>query len=163
MDKIIIIDDSGIQKELEEFLKTNKKHIRLSSDMEELAMTSNPVLKEIIKRYEEKHKVKIQSKDHVFFYKSSELLRFEAFLSKTIIFQLDGSQQQISEDIDTIEFQLKDFPFIRTHPDHIVNLHYISRISDKASQSIELSDGTHIPVTIQRKNIIIETFRKYFK
>ncbi|MEZ5198456.1 MAG: LytTR family transcriptional regulator DNA-binding domain-containing protein [Bacteroidales bacterium] len=163
MDKIIIIDDSGIKKELEAFLMANKNHIRLSSDMDELSLGQNPVLKEIVRRYEEKHKVKIQSKDHVRFYKLNDIIHFEAAENFTFIYQSDGTKNIVNETIDSIEIQLQDFPFFRTHPNHIVNLHHIVRVSDQSENRIELSTGDNVPVTASKKEIIIDFLNKYIQ
>ncbi|MCF8403921.1 MAG: LytTR family transcriptional regulator [Bacteroidales bacterium] len=163
MDKIIIIDDSDIKKELEAFLDANKNHIRLHSDMDEFSLGKNPLLNEIITQYEEKHKIKIRSKDYVGFYRSSDIIRFEEVGSKTIIHLADGMVNEINEDLDIIEKQLQDFPFIRTHPKHIINIHSISKISKHPTNAVELNNGCLIPITDHLKNTIIEMFNKYFK
>lgn len=161
MDKIIIIDDSGIQKELESFLIANKEHIRLNSNMDEISLGHNPVLKEIVKQYEEKHKVKIQSKDHVRFYKQNEIIYLKSNENKTILYQSDHSKTSVNENIDAIEQQLKNFPFLRTHHDYIVNLHHIVKISGQDMDLIILTNGNTLPVTEIKKAIIIEFLNKY--
>lgn len=161
MDKIIIIDDSGIQNELEKFLIANKKHIRLSSDMDEVSLGQNPILKEIARRYEEKHKVKIQSKDHIRFFQANEIIRFKANNNKTITFLTNEKVVEINETIDNIEQQLEYLPFLRIHEAHIINVHFISKIFDKTENNIELNDGTLLPVTEIRKEFIMNFLNKY--
>ena len=161
MDKIIIIDDSGIQRELEKFLLANKDHIRLSSDMDEVSLAQNPILKEIVKRYEQKHKVKIQSKDHVRFYKLNDIIHLKSIGTKTILYQSDHNQIEINESLNNIELQLQHFPFFKTHQIHIVNLHHLVKIADKPEVSIELSNGDIVPVTASKKKTIIEFLDKY--
>ena len=163
MDKIIIIDDNGIQKELAEFLMANKNHVRLHSNMDELSLSTNPLLKEIIKQYGEKHKVKIQSKDNIRFFKTNDIIRFEAIYGKTTIYMTDGSHSEISENISAIEEQLEDFSFLRIHPNHIVNLQFLSKISSQDKNQIELTSGVILPVTETHKELIIEFLNKYFK
>ena len=161
MDKIIIINDIGIQPELEKFLIANKKHIRFSSDMEEISLGQNPILKEIVRRYEEKHKVKIQSKDHIMFFQANEIIRFKANGGKTIIFLTNEKVVEINETIDNIEQQLEYQPFLRIHEGHIINVHFISKFFDKAENNIELNDGTLLPVTEIRKEFIMNFLNKY--
>lgn len=161
MDKIFIINDSGIQSELEEFLIVNKKHIRFSSDMDEISLSKNSLLQEIIKRYEEKHKVKIQSKDNIRFFQTNEIIRFKANNDKTITFLTNEKVVEINETIDNVEQQLEYQPFLRIHEGHIINVHFISKIFDKAENNIELNDGTLLPVTEIRKEFIIKFLNKY--
>ncbi|MCD4788658.1 MAG: LytTR family transcriptional regulator [Bacteroidales bacterium] len=161
MDKIIIINDSGIQKELEEFLIANKKHIWFSSDMDEISLGQNPILKEIVRRYEEKHKIKIQSKDHIRFFRANEIIRFKANNNKTIIFLTNEKVVEINETIDNIEQQLENQPFLRLHEDHIINVNFISKIFNKTENNIELNDGTSLPVTEIRKEFIMNFLNKY--
>ncbi|MBL7105867.1 MAG: LytTR family transcriptional regulator DNA-binding domain-containing protein [Bacteroidales bacterium] len=161
MDKIIIIDDSGIQNELEKFLIANKKHIRLSSDMDELSLSNNSILSEIIKRYEDKHKLKIQTKNKIRFYKSNEIIRFEAKQDKTIIFLSDNTTYEIDVSIDGIDSQLKSFSFIRIHDNHIINMNYISKISGNFNAQIELTNRETIPVAKNRKKHIMDSLNKH--
>jgi DNA-binding LytR/AlgR family response regulator len=154
MDKIIIIDDSGIANQLEAFLTANREHIRLSSDMDEISLGLNPVLKEIVKRYEEKHKIKIKSKDNIYFFKNNEIVRFEAKLDQTSIFLVSNEATEVNEYIDNIEEQLKNFDFLRIHTNHIINVHFISKIFEKGQNTIELTDGTILPVSDFRKELI---------
>jgi len=163
MDKIIIIDDSGIQKELEKFLIANKKHIRLSSDMDELSLGNNSILSEIIKRYEDKHKLKIQTKDKIRFYKSNEIIRFEAKQDKTIIFLSNNTTSEIDESIEGIEQQLQNFSFIRIHKNHIINVNFISKIYGNFDNQIELTNGETIPVTKNRKKQIMDSLNKHIQ
>ena len=161
MDKIIIINDSGIQSELEEFLIVNKKHIRFSSDMDEISLSKNSLLQEIINRYEEKHKVKIQSKGHIRFFQAKEIIRFKANKDKTITFLTNNKIVEINESIDNIEQQLENQPFLRIHESHIINVHFISKIFDKTENNIELNDGTLLPVTEIRKEFIMNFLNKH--
>ncbi|OQX73939.1 MAG: hypothetical protein B6D61_12025 [Bacteroidetes bacterium 4484_249] len=163
MDKIIIINDSGIQSELEEFLITNKKHIRFSSDMDEISLSKNSLLQGIIKRYEEKHKVKIQSKDYIRFFQANDIIRFKANKGKTIIFLTNNNIVEINETIDNIEQQLEYQPFLRIHEDHIVNLHYVSRIINDNKDFLELTNKEELPLSSKNKEILLEQLYKYIK
>ena len=161
MDKIIIINDSGIQSELEKFIIANKKHIRFNSDMDEISLSNNSLFQEITKRYEEKHKVKIHSKDNIRFFQANEIIRFKANKNKTNIFLANEKVVEINESLDKIEQQLGKQPFLRIHESHIINVHFISKIFDKTENNIELNDGTLLPVTEIRKDIITKFLNRY--
>ncbi|RKX82131.1 MAG: hypothetical protein DRP70_16845 [Spirochaetes bacterium] len=161
MDKIIIINDSGIQPELKKFLFANKKHIRFSSDMDEISLSKNSLFQEIIKRYEEKQKVKIQSGDNISFFQANEIIRFKAKNEKTLAFLANKNAIEINETIENIEQQIKELPFLRIHTDHIINVHFISKVIEKAESDIELNDGTLLPVSEKRKKIITDFLNKH--
>ncbi len=155
MDKIIIINDSGIQYKIEKFLKTNKNHIKFSSYMDEISLGQNPILKEIISKYEDKCRIKIHSKDNISFFRANEIVRFKAHKNKTNIFLTNEKVVEINESIDNIEQQLENQQFLRIHEAHIINVNFISKIFDKTENNIELNDGTLLPVTEIRKEYII--------
>ena len=162
MDKIIIIDDSGIQEKLDKFLSVNKNHVRLSADMDEFSLRGNSAFMEILKYYEEKHKLKIHTKDKIWFYKINEVLRFEAVSGKTKIFFFNGADSILNISIDEIENQLRDFPFLRIHNSHIVNGKYISRIEGSPTGLIELTTGDSIPIKESYKKQISNFINKSF-
>jgi len=163
MDKIIIIDDSGVQDELEKFIVANKKHILFNSDMDLLLLEKNPILKDIIENYESKHKIKIHTKSRVWFFKSREIVRFEAGKGNTTAYLTNKNHSVINENINQIENQLKDFSFLRIHNNHIVNMSFITRIFEDNSGKVTLTNGDILPVDNQRKQYIIETLEKHNK
>jgi two-component system LytT family response regulator len=163
MDKIIIIDNNEIQDELEEFIVANKKHILFNSDMDLLSLEKNPILKDIIENYESKHKIKIHTKSRVWFFKSREIVRFEAGQGNTTAYLTNKNHSVINENIDQIESQLKDFSFLRIHNDHIVNMVFITRIYEDNKEKVTLTNGDILPIDNQRKQYILETLEKYNK
>lgn len=154
MDRIIIINDNGIQKELNDFLSANQHHIMLNSGLDEVAPDENSMLSEIIKQYEAKHKIKIQSKDNIYFFKSNEIVHIKAQMDQTTIYLISNKVVEVNEYIDNIEEQLKDVAFLRIHTNHIINVHFIAKIFDKGQNTIELNDGTVLPVSEFRKELI---------
>lgn len=129
--------------------------------MDEISLSNNSLFKEIIKRYEEKHKVKIQSKNQIRFFKVNEILHFIANKEKTIIILSNEKSIEIDKPIDEIEQQLKELPFLRIHADHIVNVNFISKVFNKNKNNIELSDGTLLPVSDIRKEFIMDFLNNY--
>ena len=154
MDRIIIINDNGIQKELNDFLTANQNHIMLNSDFDEVSLDGNSMLSEIIQQYEAKHKIKIQSRDNIFFFKSNEIIHIKAKMGQTTIYLNSNKMVEVNEYIDNIEEQLKNFAFLRIHTNHIINVHFIAKIFERDQNTIELIDGTVIPVSEFRKELI---------
>ena len=163
MDKIIIIDNNDIQEELDKFININQKHILFNSDMEQLSLERNPILKVIIDEYEEKHKIKIQTKNRIWFFKSGEIIRLEGKRQNTILYLTNKNRSLINESIDQIENQLKDFSFIRIHNDHIINVNFISKITAGQDEYIELINGEIVPIESQRKQYILKSLENHNK
>ncbi len=163
MDKIIIIDNNEIQEELEKFIIANKKHILFNSDMDLLSLERNPILKDIIENYESKHKIKIHTKSRVWFFKSREIVRFEAGQGNTTAYLTNMNHSVINENIDQIENQLKDFSFIRIHNDHIINMNFIVKITAGQNVNIELMNGDIVPIEDQRKQYILKSLENHNK
>jgi len=158
MDKIIIIDNTGIREEVEKFIFKNRKHILFASDLDEMTLNENPVLKEIIANYEEQNKIKIHTKSRIWFFKGHEIIRIEGREKDTVIYLSDKHTRVLNESIDEIENQLKDFSFIRIHRNHIVNINYLSKI---AGEKTELTTGDVLPIEPQLKQYIAESIEKY--
>jgi len=162
MDKIIIINDSRIEDKLEKFLIANRNHIRFISDMDEVALCQNPVLMEIINRYEEKHKIRIESGNQQWFFRSAEIVRIEAKNDNIEIHLNNKRIIRINLKIDLLKKHLESFSFIRVHKDHIVNVNYLSKIYDMNAEVIELSNGTRLPVSKSYKSSVQHIFEEYF-
>lgn len=146
MDKIIIINDKRIEDSLEKFIADNQKHIRLISDMDEMSLGQNPILKEIIERYEQKNKIKVMAKDKVWFFPSSKIIRVEAIGSAVRIYNRNGSITDVSLEVDKLWSQLDSNTFVRVHREHILNVKYITKIFDDQSPKIILEDNSEVPV-----------------
>ena len=163
MDRIIIIDDRDIRNELEAFLITNREHIRLSSDMDELSLANNPVLDEILKRYEEKYKVKIKTRDNIRFYRLKEIVCMKSINNRTSIELIGGNVHVIDETLDEIENQVKNFPFFRTHCNYLVNMHHIAGIKGIPDPCVIMTHGELIPLSEKQHQIMQNTFEKFIQ
>lgn len=162
MDRIIIIDDNGIQDDLDRFLESNKNHIRLNSDMTELSSGGNFMIKEIVESYESKYKIKFKSKDQVYIFRVNDILFFEAIKSGTRIYLDQKESTVINCSLAEVKNQLINYPFITVHSDYIINIFHISSISDDKSY-VELTDKSRLPVSDYKKKIIISELEKYIK
>lgn len=161
MDKIIIINDNKIEEKLERFLAANRQNIRLVSDMDEMALARNPVLKEIIQRYERKHKLRITSDDQVWLFRSSEIVWIERQKDSLILHLRSWKTEKVTLTFSKLLPQLDGFPFAQIHPDYIINLNYLSTVHEKQAEVVDLTDGTSLPVGTQFRSEIKRILMKY--
>jgi len=162
MDRIIIIDDKGIKNDLNHFLKANKNHIKLDSDIDELSSGYNNLIKEIIENYEDRFKIKIQSKDQIYIFKVNEMLYLEEGYKCVKLFLTKGDPVLLEGNIQLFEEQIKAYPFFLTDPNFLININHISSISDD-SHYVIMSNGARITISEYKKNIIISKLEKYIK
>lgn len=89
--------------------------------------------------------MKILVKDQIYFFKDQKIIRFEAQQDKSIMHLSNGKCQTLDIPIENIEKQLIYTGFIRVHPEHILNVDYISKIPESGACIIELEGGIEIP------------------
>lgn len=160
MDKIIIINDNRIAEKLEKFILDNRKHIKLISDMDEVSLGQNPVLKEIIGRYEAKNKIRLIADNQVWFFKSGQVVRIEAIEQDVLVYLQDGKCNRVSINIDRAWEQLESFLFIRVDPRHIINVNYIAKFTGDSADTIYLLDGTGVPVSSEFRSSLLSILKR---
>jgi DNA-binding LytR/AlgR family response regulator len=161
MDRIIIIDDSVIRSELERFIIANRNHIRFNSDFDSLSLGSDPLLKEILSKYEDKYRIKIRSKDKLYFFRRNEIVRFEKQGEKARIILHDKKVIDLNESFESLANQLEDAPFARVHEHHLVNVYQIEKIPTISDPNLTTSDGIVIPVEQSRMSLLISMINRY--
>ena len=105
--------------------------------------------------------MKIQAKDKILFFKDNLVLRFEAHGQLTVLFLTNNCSSIIDENIDSIDKQLTNTGFIRVHPDHIINVDFISNISDTTENTIILEGGHKVPATRNKTKQIIKLLENH--
>jgi DNA-binding LytR/AlgR family response regulator len=161
MDKIIIINDNKIEEQLERFLAANRQNIRLVSDMDEMALARNPVLKEIIQQYEQKHKLRITSDDQVWLFRSSEIVWIEREKNSLVVHLRSWKTEKVDLPVAKLMPQLEGFPFVQVHPDYIINLNYLATVHEKDAKVVDLTDGTSLPIGRHYRSAIKKVLMKY--
>ena len=96
-------------------------------------------------------KVVIPTMDGLEFVELSSIIRCESDGSYTSIFIQNRGRLLIAKSIKEVERILDNNSFFRIHNSHIVNLNYIQKYRKGKSGSIELTDGTIIPVSRNKK------------
>ena len=82
-----------------------------------------------------------------------QIVRCESDSNYTHIYTLSGAKYTLPKTLKEVEKSLAAF-FFRIHRSHIVNLNMVRRINGKES-SVELINGSHLPVSEDRKTILM--------
>lgn len=95
-------------------------------------------------------KIVLKDSKSIYFVKVADIVRCEANGSYTDVYTADASRIIVSKPLKELESMLESFGFIRTHHSHLVNLHLIKRIDKVDGGTVQLNDGTSVPIS-QRK------------
>ncbi|MBN2173080.1 MAG: response regulator transcription factor [Bacteroidales bacterium] len=134
-----------------------------------IAKAETQILKELnLQLVELSHNLKVsQNKrivlktvDKLHFIPINEIMRCEADKNYTTFFLADSKKIVVSGTIKDYEDILSEQGFYRLHKSHIVNLSYIKSYEKADGGTVILSDGSHVPVALRKKNQLIELFNK---
>ncbi len=89
-----------------------------------------------------------------------DIMRCEADKNYTTFFLTDNKKIVVSGSIKDYEDILCEQGFYRLHKSHIVNLSYVKSYEKADGGTVILSDGSHVPVAMRKKNQLIELFNK---
>lgn len=89
------------------------------------------------------------------------IIRIEAHGGNSLLFFQDGICVESAENIDHLEEEITNGFFFRIHPLHLINLNFMSRIHLGASPSVEMSDGSVVPLQPENQAELLKYFEKY--
>lgn len=102
------------------------------------------------------HKIVLSTFEKIHIIETDNILRCESDNYYTNFFLTDGKQILISKTLKENEAMLGEHNFIRPHKSHLVNVKYIKGFLKNDGGYIEMTDGTHIPVSRRKREKIIE-------
>lgn len=105
-------------------------------------------------------RIVLKTADKLHFIAVNEIMRCEADCSYTTFFLTEGKKILVSGSIKDYEDILCEQGFYRLHKSHIVNLRFIKSYDKADGGTVILSDGTHVPVAVRKKNQLIERFNR---
>ena len=84
------------------------------------------------------------------------IIRCEADSCYTKFFLVDKKVIVVSKILKEYEELLSEFNFIRPHKSHLINLKYIKSVLKIDGLTIEMTDGSHVPVSRRKKDQILD-------
>lgn len=104
-------------------------------------------------------KVLLKDMDSIHLIRIDDITRCEADANYTRFFMTNRSPILVSKNLKEYEDLLGDH-FIRVHNSHLVNIGYITRIDKGDGGSICMNDGVNIPVSVRKREKLIEYLKK---
>jgi len=81
---------------------------------------------------------------------SEAVMRIKSDNSYSTVHLKDGSELVVTKSIGEFEEILNDFPFLRIHNSHLVNLDFLDAFSSKDGGLVVLKDGSELPIARRR-------------
>jgi len=101
-------------------------------------------------------KVSLSSMDGLEFVEVKTIIRCEADSNYTHVILEDGGKITISKTLKDLEDQLANFPFMRVHNSHLVNLNRIKSYQRGAGGTLVMDNNDTIPVSRGKKNEFLD-------
>ena len=105
--------------------------------------------------------MKIVAKDHIHFFKTEEIVRFESGSGGITVLFRNGHTEIIESDMDQLTVGVENRGFIRVHPEHIININQIAQIPGSEPNTIKLDNGDIIPVLPNTRDQLITLLKNH--
>jgi two-component system LytT family response regulator len=105
----------------------------------------------------------LETKDSHLIIKPSDIIRIEANDAGSELHMQDGRKLEFHTDLDFWKTKLTDYPFIKVHDRHLVNLHAIDSYDLVDHSLVTLSNGERISVQENYKIMLNEFFNRFLK
>ena len=106
-------------------------------------------------------KIGLASQNKVDFVEIARIIRCEADNNYTHVFLDRQEKVTISKTLKEFEDLLKDHGFVRLHQSHLINTSHISSYQKNDGGSIQMTDGSCIPISRAKKDKILALIRKF--
>jgi two-component system, LytTR family, response regulator len=107
----------------------------------------------------ELEKLSIPTQNGMLFVDFDNVIRIQSSNKYSIVFTKEGRQHIVPKSLSRFEEVLSKRRFIRVHDSHIVNINHLNGYLKGKGGEIIMSDGTHVPVSIRKKDALSSIFR----
>lgn len=108
-------------------------------------------------------KLAIPTSDGMEYLETQEIIRIEADRSYSWFFLRDKRKILVSRNLKEYQELLSDRSFFRTHNSHLINLTYVKKYIRHEGGSIELTDGSHVPISRGKRDLFLIQMEKLAK
>lgn len=102
----------------------------------------------------DEHRLALSSLKETRLVKTEEIIRCESSNAYTAFYLKDGQKITVSKPIFEYEELLREYGFFRCHQSHLVNKQYVKSWIKEDGGYLLLLDGTHVPVSRNKKEIV---------
>ncbi len=115
------------------------------------------ILKNTLSAPEQKpDKISLHTLDKIIIVSLDDIIRCESDSNNTIFYLQDGQKIFVTKTLKYFADMLKNYQFLRVHQSHLVNLQCISAFIKTDGGYLMLKNGENIPVSVRKKNEVME-------
>ncbi|AXT62747.1 DNA-binding response regulator [Aquimarina sp. AD10] len=115
------------------------------------------ILKDTLSAPEQKpDKISLHTLDKIIIVSLDDIIRCESDSNNTIFYLQDGQKIFVTKTLKYFADMLKNYQFLRVHQSHLVNLQCISAFIKTDGGYLMLKNGENIPVSVRKKNEVME-------
>lgn len=107
----------------------------------------------------ELEKLSLPTQNGMLFVDYDDVIRIQSSNKYSIVFTVEGKQHIVPKSLSRFEEVLSKKQFVRIHDSHIVNVHHLKGYLKGKGGEIIMSDGTHVPVSIRKKDALASIFK----
>jgi two-component system, LytTR family, response regulator len=157
--RLLLIDDIDFKKELNSFIRKNKKSIKVLAQSEELLSKRNDLLNEL-NRTGEKKKIVINTTESITVLNVSDIIHCESNRNYTYLYMKNKKKIIVSKTLMEFEEILCKYKFLRIHKSHLINTGYIEKYMKSEGGYIVLTDGSKLPVSVRKKEYLFKELER---
>lgn len=151
------IDDDLLKAAVDKFCNLKSSN-SLQNQLQSFLSQMNPTTQPAGAKTDDKIAVSFQ--DKISFYRANEITYCQSQDNYTIIHLVNKTKVTASKTMKHFDEKLAPMGFIRTHQSYLVNKNLIKEFSKKDGGYIIMQDGAEIPVSRNRKEEILQLFKK---
>ncbi len=105
-------------------------------------------------------RIALNTLDKIHIVQVAEIVRCESSVNYTMFYFTDDTKLLVTKTLKEFDQLLSDHDFIRVHQSHLINVKFIKGFT-KSDGYIFLKDGTKIPVSTRKKQVLMEMIQKF--
>ena len=108
-----------------------------------------------------RRKIVVMDKQACVFLKIDDIAYAEANGSYTNVYFLNGKKMVVCKNMKTFSERLPDSEFIRVHKSYIININSIDKYMKSDGGYLILEGGQNIPVSVRKKQTVVDLVEKW--
>lgn len=117
------------------------------------------VLKESINHGSSK-RLALNTQEKILIKEIKEIVRCESNVNYTMFYFSDGTRLLVTKTLKEYDALLTPHNFLRVHQSHLINSAYLKEYIKTDGGYLVLKDGSNVPVSTRRKNVVMEMIAK---
>lgn len=101
-------------------------------------------------------KIVLATNNSLYVVEIADIIHCEAQENYTMFYLTNDARLMVSRTLKEFEELLQEHLFVRVHKTHLVNFNFIARFLNQDGGSVVLKNGTIIPVSVRKKDVVLK-------